>query len=368
MKRIFTHKMIISSSIALVAILIILAFLIVPKFKQTNTLTAGTLAIPEYGSAMVTSGDSTKQITGEISIDAFGHITIKDDQTGMVFEILASQIIDSDKLVSFSTSSEDGQTVEVIGEIVAQSDNGTSTVLDPTTGTQYVVETQSLKKISTTVRTTQSTTESTTSVPSNETIAPTTTSSTQSVKTTQSTEKKTVSTTASTTVSTSQPTVAPTTLATTQAPVIADDITHESYTVSTDPTLETAYIGPSETEIQEPTANEAISMNTGYIQDILEEINRVRHANGTSTLTLDPSGSDYSQTVLAFATELALGIANNSPSFPHLWTVTTSTNGTSAAQRVLEMSSAVLDSSIHTVAIWAVQSGATGDIYLVIAF
>ena len=160
----------------------------------------------------------------------------------------------------------------------------------------------------------------------------------------------------------------PTTQTTTVAPVVADDITHESYTVSTDPTLETAYIGPTETSASDQPDSEAIRMDTSYIHDVLSEINRMRQTNRTDPLSLDSASSDYSQSVWAYANELALGIANNAPDFPHVWIVTQVSDGTGAAQDLIDISSAVLDPSVHVIAIRAVKNSVSGDIYLVIAF
>jgi hypothetical protein len=313
---------------------------------------------------MVTIDDTIQQITGNISVDSFGQITIKDELTGIVYKILASQIIDTAQLVSLEVQGPDGQTVELIGEVVAQSENGTSTVLDPATGNQYVVETQILKKVSANKTTsTQPTTESSESRLTTDTLTMTTT---QTAK--PSEPVQTSATQITTTSSTTQSTTKPTTQVTSTAPVVADDITHESYTVSTDPTLETAYIGPVASTTNEQLVNDAIVMDSSYIQEVLSEINRVREASNIRLLALDSAGSDYSQTVLNYAKDLSLGIANNAPTFPHVWTVTPSENGAAAAQQLVEITSAVLDPSVQTVAICAAKSSVTGDIYLVVAF
>jgi len=108
-------------------------------------------------------------------------------------------------------------------------------------------------------------------------------------------------------------------------------------------------------------------MDSYYIQDVLSEINRMRQANGTNPLTLDPATSDYSQAVCIYAEELALGIANNAPVFPHVWIVTQASDGSNAVQDLIDLSSVVLDPSVRTIAMSAAKNEATGDIYLVVA-
>ena len=363
MKMKLTRKTILITGITALAVILILSFLIAPNLQTQRAPKEEALAIPDYGSAMVTIDDTVQQITGKIAVDSFGKITIQDDQTGEVYEILASQIIDQEQLVGFTTTAPDGQSTEVIGEVVAQSENGTSTVLDPTTGTQYIVETTLLKKISVEkTPSTQAPTE-TTIAPTTETLAPTITTLETTIKPTEtSAQEKTPSPT------TTPATTAPTTQATTTVPVVADDITHESYTISTDPTLEKAYIGPTETSTSEQLVSEAIRMDSSYIQDVFSEINRMRQADGTDPLTLDSEDSDYSQAVWAYAEELATGIANNAPDFPHVWVVTQASDGSDAVQDLIDLSPVVLDPSVQAIAISAVQDSASDDIYLVIAF
>lgn len=364
MKTNIPRKRILITGISLMILILVLTFLIIPNFGFSKDQSKETFTIPSFGTAMVTIDDSNQKITGSISVDSFGQITIKDDLTGNAYKILASQIINTSQLVSLEVQGPDGQSVELIGEVVAQSENGTSTVLDPATGNQYVVETQILKKVSANkITSTQPTTESSDSTPTTDTIATTTTQTAKSAEPVQTSATK-----AAATSITTQPTAAPTTQVTSMAPVVADDITHESYTVSTDPTLETACIGSPTSTASDQPVNEAIVMDSSYIQVVLAEINRVRVASNDNPLMLDSAGSDYSQTVLKYAKDLALGIANNAPTFPHVWTVTQSENGAAAAQQLVEMTSAVLDPSVQTVAICATKSSVTGDIYLVVAF
>ena len=363
MKMKLTRKTMLITGISALAVILILAFLIAPNLQTQSDPTEETFAIPDYGSAMVTSDDTVQQITGKIAVDSFGQITIQDDQTGEVYEILASQIIDQEQLVGFTTTAPDGQSTEVIGEVVAQSENGTSTVLDPTTGTQYIVETTLLKKISVEKPVSTKVPTETTIAPTTETLNPTITTPETTIKPTESSApKKTTQTT------TTQPTTVPSTQAATTVPVVADDITHESYTVSTDPTLETAYTGPTETSASEQLVSEAIRMDSSYIQDVFSEINRMRQADGTDPLTLASEDSDYSQAVWAYTEELATGIANNAPDFPHVWVVTQASDGSDAFQDLFDLSPVVLDPSVRVIAISAVRDSASGNIYLVIAF
>jgi len=363
MKMKLTRKTILITGMTALAVILILTFLISPNLQTQSDPTEETLAIPDHGSAMVTIDDTVQQITGKIAVDSFGQITIQDDQTGEVYEILASQIIDQEQLVAFATTAPDGQSMEVIGEVVAQSENGTSTVLDPTTGTQYIVETTLLKKINVEKSSSTQVPTETTIAPTTETLAPTTITPETTIKPTESSApKKTTQTT------TTHLTTVPTTQATTTVPVVADDITHESYTVSTDPTLETAYIGPTEISASEQLVSEAIRMDSSYIQDVFSEINRLRQADGTDPLTLDSVDSDYSQAVWAYAEELATGIANNAPDFPHVWVVTQTSDGSDAVKDLIDLSPVVLDPSVQVIAISAVRDSASGDIYLVIAF
>jgi hypothetical protein len=366
MKIKLTRKSILITGLAALAVILVLTFLIAPKLRLTNSPTAETLAIPDYGSAIVTVDDTVRQITGRIAVDSFGQISIQDDQTGEVYEILASQIIDQDQLVTFATTGPDGQADEIVGEIVSQSENGTSTVLDPTTGTQYIVETTLLKKVSVDKTTSTQAPTETTIAPTTETLAPTTNTTEATPKPTESSAPK--KTTTTTTQPTTPPTTVPTTQVTTIAPVVADEITHESYTVSTDPTLETAYIGPTETSASDLPESEAIRMDSSYINYVFSEINRTRQVNGTDPLSLDSADSGYSQAVWAYADELAWGIANNAPDFPHVWIMTQANGGAGAAKDLIDVSTAVLDPSVHAIAISAVKDSASRNIYLVIAF
>lgn len=77
--------------------------------KIGNTPSEVTLAIPDLGSAMVTVDDTVQQVTGKIAVDSFGQITIQDDQSGEVYEILTSQIINQVQLVTFATTDSNGQ-------------------------------------------------------------------------------------------------------------------------------------------------------------------------------------------------------------------------------------------------------------------
>ena len=98
------RKTILITGIIALALILILTILIAPMLQPADTPTEETLTIPDHGSAMVTVGDTVQQVTGKITVDSFGQITIKDDQSGEVYEILASQIIDQDQLVTFATT------------------------------------------------------------------------------------------------------------------------------------------------------------------------------------------------------------------------------------------------------------------------
>lgn len=307
--------------------------------KTTETI-ASTIAIPEHGMAMVQDGSTQRLVSGEIITDANGHSIIKAAETGETYELVASQLIDSDNFATATVKDLTGQTISVTGPILSTTKDGNSVILDPTTGTQYIVSTA---KITSAPATTNPTTN-----PDSQTQKPTT-------------SKPTTHATAATT---SKPTIAVTTTSETTEnfELGKDDI------ISTDPALETISTQPTTAATTTVAANKAISMSQTFIQEVLIEINRVRSEKGLSSLKIDTDSPEYAATVKAFAADLALQKAGSDVNFPHVWTMVSTTSGTQAAKQLLAKSSAVLNPDIQLVAIAAAQSSQTGDVYLVIAF
>lgn len=307
--------------------------------KTTETI-ASTIAIPEHGMAMVQDGTTQRLVSGEIITDANGHSIIKDAETGETYDLVASQLIDSDNFATATVKDLTGQTISVTGPILSTTKDGNSVILDPTTGTQYIVSTSKITSAP---------------APSN----PTTISDSQTPKPTTSKP-----TTHATEATTSKPTAAATTTSETTEnfELGKDDI------ISTDPALETISTQPTTAATTTAAANKAIPMNQTFFQDVLIEINRVRSEKGAPSLNIDTDSPEYAATVKAFATDLALLKAGSEANFPHVWTMVSSTSGTQAAKQLLAKSSAVLNPDIRLVAIAAAQSSQTGDVYLVIAF
>ena len=307
--------------------------------KTTETI-ASTIAIPEHGLAMVQDGNTQRLVSGEIITDANGHSIIKDAETGETYDLVASQLIDSNNFATATVKDLTGQTISVTGPILSTTNNGNSVILDPTTGTQYIVSTAKITSAS---------------APSK----PTTNPDSQTPKPT--TSKPTTHTTEATT---SKPTAAATTTSETTEnfELGKDDI------ISTDPALETISTQPTTATTTSAAANKAVPMNQTFIQDVLIEINRVRSEKGLSALKIDTDSPEYAATVKAFAGDLALQKAGSDANFPHVWTMVSTSSGTQAAKQLLAKSSAVLNPDIQLVAIAATQSSQTGDIYLVIAF
>lgn len=307
--------------------------------KTTETI-ASTIAIPEHGMAMVQDGTSQRLVSGEIITDANGHSIIKDFETGETYDLVASQLIDSDNFATATVKDPTGQTISVTGPILSTTEDGNSVILDPTTGTQYIVSTTKITSAP---------------APSN----PTTNPDSQTPK--QTTTKPTTHATEATI---SKPTAAATTTSETTEnfELGKDDI------ISTDPALETISTQPTTATTTTAAANKAIFMNQTFIQDVLDEINRVRSEKGLYALKIDTDSPEYAKTVKAFAGDLALQKAGSDANFPHVWTMVSTSSGTQAAKQLLAKSSAVLNPDIQLVAIAAAQSSQTGDIYLVIAF
>lgn len=307
--------------------------------KTTETI-ASTIAIPEHGMAMVQDGTTQRLVSGEIISDANGHSIIKDSETGETYDLVASQLIDSDNFATATVKDLTGQTISVTGPILSTTINGNSVILDPTTGTQYIVSTAKITSAP---------------APSN----PTTNPDSQTPKPTASKP-----TTHAIETTTSKPTTAvTTTVETTENFELGEDDI-----ISTDPALETISPESTTAATTNVAANKAIPMSQIFIQDVLNEINRVRSEKGAPSLKIDTDSPEYAATVKAFATDLALQKAGSEANFPHVWTMVSTTSGTQAAKQLLAKSSAVLNPDIQLVAIAAAQSSETGDVYLVIAF
>lgn len=307
--------------------------------RTTETI-ASTIAIPENGMALVQDGDEQKLVSGEIITDANGNSVIKDGETGETHDLVAAQLIESNSFATATVKDLSAQTISVTGPILSTTKEGTSVILDPTSGTQYIVSTSKV-----------------TSAPT--TTTPTTGSTTQT--STLTTAKPTTQTAGTSTV---EPTpVVPTTIETTENFELGEDDI-----LSTDPALAT--IAPKPTTIATTTAvqNKAVPMSQTFIQDVLNEINRVRSDKGLTTLKIDTDSPEYAASVKTFAADLTLQKADTEASFPHVWTMVSTTSGTQAAKQLLASSTAVLNPDIRLVAIAAAQSSLSGDVYLVIAF
>ncbi|MEA4890778.1 MAG: hypothetical protein VB070_15075 [Clostridiaceae bacterium] len=307
--------------------------------RTTETI-ASTIAIPEQGMAMVQDGATQKLVSGEIITDANGHSVIIDVKTGETYDLVATQLIDSGNFATATVKDLTGQTISVTGPILSTTKDGTSVILDPTTGNQYIVSTAKI-----------------TSVP-----APTNTTTNASSQTAKPTSLK------PTTQITGATTSKPTTNVTTTVETTENFELGEDDIVSTDPALET--ISPEQTTAATTTAapNKAIPMGQTFIQDVLNEINRVRSDKDLAALKIDADSPEYAATVKAFASDLALQKTSSEASFPHVWIMVSTTSGTQAAKQLLAKSTAALNPDIRLVAIAAAQSTQTGDVYLVIAF
>jgi hypothetical protein len=307
--------------------------------KTTETI-ASTIAIPEHGMAMIQDGTTQRLVSGEIITDANGHSIIKDAETGETYDLVASQLIDSNNFATATVKDLTGQTISVTGPILSTTQDGNSVILDPTTGTQYIVSTAKI--------TSDPAPSNPTTNPDSQTPKPTT-----SKPITHATE-----------ATTSKPTAAATTTSETTEnfELGKDDI------ISTDPGLETISAQLTTAATTTAAVNKAIPMSQTFIQDVLIEINRVRSEKGLSALKIDTDSPEYAATVKDFAMDLALQKAGSDANFPHVWTMVRTTSGTQAAKQLLAKSSAVLNPDIQLVAIAAAQSSQTGDVYLVIAF
>jgi hypothetical protein len=335
--------------------------------KTTETL-AETRQIPDYGMAMVTIGNTKKLVSGKITTDVNGRSIITDEVTGETYDVIAAQMIEKEPFATATVKDINGQIIIVTGPVLSTSDDGTTVILDPATGTQYVVKTSEVTPLAakpTTVSEktdlaasgTNATSGSSTSMPSQSEISTT-------AATTDQTTSTSVKASASTTTVKPEPTTAmPTTTAST---------TEDSYelgegdTISTDPALETAYNGPTTATPTTTAANVAIPMSKSFANDVLAEINRYRTANGLSELAFTSDNIDMVQN---YANDLALQKPNLDADFPKMSKLVTSTDGTLAAKQLIGSGSpALLNSGIQYVAICAAQSSQTKDIFLVIAF
>lgn len=304
--------------------------------RTTETI-AFTIEVPENGMAMVKDGDSQKLVSGEIITDANGQSVIKDAGTGETHDLVAAQLIESTSFATASVKDLSGQTISVTGPILSTTKDGTSVILDPTTGTQYIVSTSKITSApNPTLGSVQQTTASTTLKPTMQSAGTTTSK--------------------------------PTTVATTTVETTENFELGEDDILSTDPTLET--ITPAPTTVATTTAmqNKAIAMSQTFIQDVLNEINRVRSDKGLEALKIDTDSPEYATSVKAYAADLALQKAGTEASFPHVWAMVSTTSGTQAAKLLMASSSAALNPDIRLVAIAAAQSSLTGAVYLVIAF
>ena len=84
-------------------------------------------------------------------------------------------------------------------------------------------------------------------------------------------------------------------------------------------------------------------MNQTFIQDVLNEINRIRSDKGLEALKIDTDSPEYAASVKAYAADLALQKAGTEASFPHVWTMVSTTSGTQAAKLLMASSSAALN-------------------------
>ena len=335
--------------------------------KMTETL-AETIQISDNGMAMVTIGNTKKLVSGKITTDVNGRSIITDEVTGETFDVVAAQMIEKETFATVTVKDINGQNIIVTGPVISTSDDGTTVILDPDTGTQYVVKSSEVKpsaaKPTTVSEKTERNTSGTTATSGDSSSMP----SQSETSTTAATTGQTTSTSAKAPVSTTtvkpEPTMAiPTTTAST---------TEDSYelgvgdTISTDPALETAYNGPTTATPTTTTANVAVPMSRAFANDVLAEINRYRTANGLSELAFTSDNTDMVQN---YANDLALQKPNPVADFPKISKLVTSTDGTLAAKQLIGSgSSALLNSGIQYVAICAAQSSQTMDIFLVIAF
>ena len=297
--------------------------------KSTETL-AEIRQIPDYGMAMVTIGNTEKLVSGKITTDVNGRSIITDEVTGETYDVIAAQMIEAVSFATATVKDLNGQDITVTGPVLSTSDDGTTVILDPNSGTQYIVKTNEV---------TPSTTK------------PTTVS-----------EKTNIA--ISGTIATSGDYSA--------MPGTIASMTEDSYelgegnSISTDPALETAYNGSITTALTTTAANVAIPMARSFAIDVLAEINRYRTANGLSELTFTSDNTDPEQN---YANDLALQNPNPVANFPKISKLVTSIDGTQAAKQLIGSgSSDLLNSSIQYVGICAAQSSQTKDIFLVIAF
>ena len=336
-------------------------------FKATETH-AKTRPIPDYGMAMVTIGNTKKLVSGKITTDVKGRSIITDDVTGECYDVIAAQIIEKETFATATVKDINGQIIFLTGLVLSTSDDGTTVILDPDTGAQYVVKTSEV--------TSSATKPTTVSEKTDRAASGTNAASSASTPMPSQSEKSTATATAGQTTRASAKATASTTTVktkpTTAMPTTAASTTEDSYelgegdVISTDPALETAYNCPTTATPTTTTVNVAIPMNKSFANDVLAEINRYRTANGLSELAFT---SDNIDTVQNYANDLALQKPNPDANFPKISKLVTSTDGTLAAKQLIGSGSpALLNSGIQYVAICAAQSSQTKDIFLVIAF
>ena len=335
--------------------------------KATETL-AETRQIPDYGMAMVTIGNTKKLVSGKITTDVNGRSIITDEVTGECYDVVAAQMIEKETFATATVKDISGQNITVTGPVLSTSGDGTTVILDPNSGTQYIVKTSEVipsgAKPTTVSEKTERTTSGTTATSGSSIAMPSQTEISITALTTEQTTSTSVKATTSTTTGNPEPTTA--------MPTSVTSTTEDSYklgegdTLSTDTSLETAYNGSITTAPTTTAANVAIPMSRAFANDLLAEINRYRTANGLSELAFTMDNIDMVQN---YANALALQKPNPVADFPKISKLVTSTDGTLAAKQLIGSgSSALLNSSIQYVAICAAQSSQTKDIFLVIAF
>ena len=335
--------------------------------KTTETL-AETRQIPDYGMAMVTIGNIKKLVSGKITTDVNGRSIITDEVTGESYDVIAAQMIEKETFATATVKDINGQIIIVTGPVLSTSDDGTTVILDPNSGTQYVVKTSEVTPATTKPTTvsekTDRATSGTTATSGDSTSMPSQPETSPTYATTEQTTSTSVKATISTTTVKPEPTTA--------MPTTVTSTTEDSYelgegdTLSTDPALETAYNGPTTATPTTTAANVAIPMSRSFANDVLAEINRYRTSNGLSELAFTSDNTDMVQN---YANDLALQKPNPVADFPKISKLVTSTDGTLAAKQLIGSGSpALLNSGIQYVAICAAQSSQTKDIFLVIAF
>jgi len=317
---------------------------------------------------MVTIGNAKKLVSGKITTDVNGRSVITDEVTGETYDVIAAQMIEKKTFATVTVKDINGQSITVAGPVISTSDDGTTVILDPNSGTQYVVKTSEVKLSAAKPTTVSKKADRTTSKTTTTSGSSTSMLSQPEISSTAATTGQTTSTSAKAPTSTTTVNPEPTTA----IPTTVTSTTEDSYElgvddiISTDPALETAYNGPTTATPTTIAVNVAIPMSKAFANDVLAEINRYRTANGLSELAFTSDNIDMVQN---YANDLALQKPNSVANFPKISKLVTSTDGTQAAKQLIGSGSpALLNSSIQYVAICAAQSSQTKDIFLVIAF